>query len=59
MEWWTGGFLFLFSLFVMLYLFCSFGRSLLHTLVAGLPDFEGNCMIVVDTQVQRKLSLLK
>ena len=40
-EWWTGRFLFLFLLLVMLYLLCRFGRSLLHICVAGLPDFEG------------------
>ena len=38
-EWWTGGFLFLFSLFVMLYLLCRFGRSLLHLLCSWIPRF--------------------
>ena len=46
-ERWTAGFLFLFSLFVRLYLLCSFGRSLLHICVAGLPDFEGNRLLFI------------
>ena len=57
MEWWTGGSLFLFSLFVMLYLLCSFGRTLLHLLSSWISRF-GGLLIAVDTQVQRKLSLL-
>ena len=41
LEWWIGGFLFFFSLFVMLYLLYNLGRSLLHLCVAGFPNFEG------------------
>ena len=52
-EWWTGGSLFLFSLFVMLHLLCSFGRTLLHLLSSWIPRF-GGLLIVIDTQVQRK-----
>ena len=52
------GVLFLFLLFVRLYLLCSFGRSLLHFLCSWFPKFRG-LLIAVETQEQRKLSLLK
>ena len=52
-EWWTGGFLFLFSLFIMLHLLYNFGRSLLHLLCSWILRF-GGLLIVVDTQVQKK-----
>ena len=41
-EWWTGGFLFLFSFFLSCCIYFVVLADLCYTFcVAGLPDFEG------------------